>query len=170
MVWLQYCSKSTLCMNTYLRTYDNVIEPLTNMEMWPVSSNIAVAPPEITTLLGRQAKNRKKEVGETKKSRKFSRTGLEMTCSVCHVRGHNKRGYPHRAPSTEAEPTTPSVATDTGSGRGRDKPKKTSSEAITEPPQEKKKKRETQRTISMELQKKEWVVAEKTQLHSKGKE
>ncbi|KAM3337841.1 hypothetical protein P3S68_032166 [Capsicum galapagoense] len=101
------------------------------MEMWPVSSNIAVAPPEITNLPGRPAKNRKKEVGETKKSGKFPRTGLAMTCSVCHVKGHNKRGCPHRAPSTEAEPTAPSVATDTGSGRGRGRPKKTPTEATT---------------------------------------
>ncbi|KAM3361616.1 hypothetical protein P3S68_016470 [Capsicum galapagoense] len=69
------------------------------MEMWPVSSNIAIAPPEITTLPGRPAKSEKKKVGETKKSGKLPRTGLAMTCSVYHVRGHNKKGCPHRAPS-----------------------------------------------------------------------
>ncbi|KAM3339133.1 hypothetical protein P3S68_031219 [Capsicum galapagoense] len=107
------------------------------MEMWPVSSNIAIAPPEIITLPGRPAKNRKKEVGETKKSGKLPRTELEMTCSMCHVRGHNKRGCPHRAPSAKAEPTAPLVATTTGSGRGRGKPKKTPTEATTAAPQEK---------------------------------
>ncbi|KAG5599240.1 hypothetical protein H5410_030610 [Solanum commersonii] len=32
---------------TYLRTYANVLQPVTNMEMWPVSTNPTVAPPEI---------------------------------------------------------------------------------------------------------------------------
>ncbi|PHT59341.1 hypothetical protein CQW23_01704 [Capsicum baccatum] len=98
-----------------------------------VSSNISIAPPEITTLLGRPPKIRRKEVGETKNSGKLPRTGLEMTCSVCHVRGHNKRGCPHRAPS--AEPTTPSVAIATDSGRGRGRPKKTPTEATNAAPQ-----------------------------------
>ncbi|KAF3647881.1 putative F-box protein-like [Capsicum annuum] len=87
------------------------------MKKWPVSLNIVVAPPEITTLPGRLSKNRKKEVGEIKKSGKLPRTRLAMTCSVCHVRGHNKRGCPHRASSTEAEPTAPSVTTATRLGR-----------------------------------------------------
>ncbi|KAM3270066.1 hypothetical protein P3S67_029972 [Capsicum chacoense] len=106
------------------------------MEMWSVSSNIVVAPPEITTLPGRPAKNRKKEVRKTKKSGKLPRTVLAMTCSMCYVRGHNKRGCPHRAPS--AEPTAPAVATATGSGRGRGRPKKTPTEATNVAPQGKK--------------------------------
>ncbi|KAF3670431.1 hypothetical protein FXO37_08560 [Capsicum annuum] len=158
---------------TYLQTYANVVQPLTNMKMWPISPNIVVAPPEITTLPGRPTKNRKKEVGEIKKSEKLPRTGLAMTCSVCYVRGHNKRGCPHRAPS--AEPAAPAVATTTDSGRrrgrpkktpleapnaapqgksndsgrGRGRPKKTSSEAITEPPQVKKERGKLKRTISV---------------------
>ncbi|KAM3303623.1 hypothetical protein P3S67_014653 [Capsicum chacoense] len=103
------------------------------MEMRTVSLNIAVAPPKITTLPGSPAKNRKKEVGETKKSGKLPRTGLAMTCSVCYIRGHNKRGCPRRAPS--AEPTAPAVATATGSGRGRGRPKKTPPEAPNVAPQ-----------------------------------
>ncbi|KAM3202550.1 hypothetical protein P3L10_030174 [Capsicum annuum] len=106
------------------------------MEMQPVSSNIIVAPPEITTLPGSSAKNRKKEVGETKKSGKLPRIGLAMTCSVCYVRGHNKRGCPRRAPS--AQPTAPAVATATGLGRGRGRPKKTPTEATNAAPQGKK--------------------------------
>ncbi|KAM3373914.1 hypothetical protein P3S68_012628 [Capsicum galapagoense] len=107
------------------------------MKIWSVSSNIIVAPPKITTLFGRPAKNRKKKVRETKKSRKLPRTGLAMTCSVCHVRDHNKRGCPYRAPSTEAETIAPSVATTTGSGRERGRPKKTPTEVTTAAPQAK---------------------------------
>ncbi|KAF3664679.1 putative ADP-ribosylation factor GTPase-activating protein AGD14-like [Capsicum annuum] len=106
---------------------------------------------EITTLPGRPAKNKKKEVGKTKKSEKLPRTGLTMTCSLCYIRDHNKRGCPHREPS--AEPTTPAVATATssgrrreaanaapqgkkdGSGRGRGRPKKTPPEAPNATPQ-----------------------------------
>ncbi|WMV49367.1 hypothetical protein MTR67_042752 [Solanum verrucosum] len=32
---------------TYLRTYVNVLQPITNMEMWSISTNPTVAPPEI---------------------------------------------------------------------------------------------------------------------------
>ncbi|WMV49824.1 hypothetical protein MTR67_043209 [Solanum verrucosum] len=81
---------------TYLRTYANVIEPLTNIEMWPVSTNPTISPPEITNIYGRLSKARRKEARETKKSWNLSRTGLAMTCSKCHVRSHNKRGCPQR--------------------------------------------------------------------------
>ncbi|KAM3217226.1 hypothetical protein P3L10_026669 [Capsicum annuum] len=88
--------------------------------MCPVSSNITVAPLEIITRLGRPPKIRRKEAEETKKSGKFSRTGLAMTCSMFHIRGHNKRGCPQSAPS---------VATATSLGKGRSRPKKTPPEA-----------------------------------------
>ncbi|WMV32710.1 hypothetical protein MTR67_026095 [Solanum verrucosum] len=84
------------CRATYMRAYANVLQPVTNMEMWPVSTNPTVAPPEIKSMLGKPGKLRKKEAGESKKSGKLSRTGLAMTCSICNVRGHNKRGCPQR--------------------------------------------------------------------------
>ncbi|XP_016566925.1 uncharacterized protein LOC107865085 [Capsicum annuum] len=102
---------------TYLRTYVNVLEPVTNMKIWPISLNIIVAPPEITSFLGRPSKARRKEAGETMKLEKLPRTRLEMTCNLFHIRGHNKRGRPQSAPS--AEPNAPLVTTPTGSGRGR---------------------------------------------------
>ena len=40
---------------------------------------------------GRPRKLRRKEVGEKKVFGKLSKTGLTMTCSLCHVKGHNKR-------------------------------------------------------------------------------
>ncbi|KAG5612230.1 hypothetical protein H5410_023511 [Solanum commersonii] len=48
---------------TYLRIYANVIEPLTNMEMWLVFTNPTIEPPEITNMPGRPPKARRKEVG-----------------------------------------------------------------------------------------------------------
>ncbi|WMV11418.1 hypothetical protein MTR67_004803 [Solanum verrucosum] len=118
---------------TYLRIYANVIEPLTNMEMWPVSTNPTIEPPEITNMLGRPPKARRKEAGETKKSGKLPRTGLAMTCNICHVRGHNKRGCPQRkgvessTRQSAPSPTASVRAEPTGSGRERGKPKKTPS-------------------------------------------
>ncbi|XP_049389240.1 uncharacterized protein LOC125853564 [Solanum stenotomum] len=64
---------------TYLRTYANVIEPLTNMKMLPVSTNPTIEPSEITNMFGRPPKSRRKEAEETKKSGKLPRTGLAMT-------------------------------------------------------------------------------------------
>ncbi|KAG5619832.1 hypothetical protein H5410_005050 [Solanum commersonii] len=99
---------------TYLRTYANVLQPVTNMEMWHVSTNPTVAPPEIKSMPGRPGKLRKKEAGESKKSGKLPRTGLVMTCSNCNVRGHNKRGCPQRVESsTREEPSN----TDKGNGK-----------------------------------------------------
>ncbi|KAH0638885.1 hypothetical protein KY285_035471 [Solanum tuberosum] len=88
---------------TYLRTYANVLQPVTNMEMWPVFTNPTVAPPEIKSMPNRLGKLRKKEVGESKKSGKLPRTGLAMTCGNCNVRGHNKRGCPQRVESSARE-------------------------------------------------------------------
>ncbi|XP_025888379.1 uncharacterized protein [Solanum lycopersicum] len=42
---------------------------------------------------GRPRKLRRKEVGEKKMSGKLSKTGLTMTCSLCHVKGHNKISF-----------------------------------------------------------------------------
>ena len=39
----------------------------------------------------RPRKLRRKEVGETKVCGKLFKTGLTMTCSLYHVKGHNKR-------------------------------------------------------------------------------
>ncbi|WMV40548.1 hypothetical protein MTR67_033933 [Solanum verrucosum] len=126
---------------TYLRIYANVIEPLTNIEMWPISTNPTIEPSEITNMPGRPPKARRKEVGETKKSGKLPRTGLAMTCSIFHVRGHNKRGCPQRegvessTRQSAPSPTASVRAEPIGSGRGRSKPKKTpSAPSEGEPP------------------------------------
>ncbi|KAH0758546.1 hypothetical protein KY290_022039 [Solanum tuberosum] len=99
------------------------------MEIWSVSTNPTIEPPEITNMPGRPPKARRKEVGETKKSGKLPRTGLAMTCTICHVRGHNKRECPQRKgveSSTRQSAPSPIAsvrAEPTGSGRGRGKPK-----------------------------------------------
>ncbi|WMV59094.1 hypothetical protein MTR67_052479 [Solanum verrucosum] len=105
------------------------------MEIWPVSRNSIVSPPKITNMFGRPSKPRMLEVGETKKFGKLPKTGLVMTCSICHGRDHNKRGDPQRegveSSTTQSAPSpTPCAsvrAEPTDSSRGRGKPKKTPS-------------------------------------------
>ncbi|KAG5575932.1 hypothetical protein H5410_056066 [Solanum commersonii] len=75
----------------YLMTYSHFIQPMNNMPMWPDSRNPLVAPPVIKQMSGRPRKLRRKEAGEAKVSGKLFKTGLTMTCSLCHVKGHTKR-------------------------------------------------------------------------------
>ncbi|XP_015161903.1 uncharacterized protein [Solanum tuberosum] len=130
---------------TYLRTYANVLQPITNMEICPISTNPTVAPPETKSIPGRPSKLRRKEAGETKKPRKLPRTGLAMTCSNCNGRGHNKRGCLQNVQSSAREEpsgsgngrgSTSSSGRERGktscSGRGRGRPKNPSIEG--EPP------------------------------------
>ncbi|WMV43003.1 hypothetical protein MTR67_036388 [Solanum verrucosum] len=77
---------------TYLKVYSHYIQPVTNMKMWPQSANPSVIPPVIKTLPGRPRKCRRKEQNENKTGKKLSKRGVEMTCSLCHAKGHNKRG------------------------------------------------------------------------------
>ncbi|KAH0649460.1 hypothetical protein KY285_034708 [Solanum tuberosum] len=104
---------------------------------------------------GRPPKARRKEAGETKKSGKLPRTGLAMTCSKCHVRGHNKRGCPQRecvessTRQSAPSPTASVRAEPTGSGRGKGKPKKTPSAPSEGEPPLKKGKGRPQKTSSV---------------------
>ena len=56
-----------------------------------IKKNPLVDPPVIKQMSGRHRKLRRKEVGETKVCGKLFKTGLTMTCSLLHVKGHNKR-------------------------------------------------------------------------------
>ncbi|KAH0758271.1 hypothetical protein KY290_021764 [Solanum tuberosum] len=86
LLWYNIESKET-----YLKVYSHYIQPVTNMKMWPLSANPSVIPPVIKTLPGRPRKCRRKEQNENKTG-KLSKRGVEMTCSLCHAKGHNKRG------------------------------------------------------------------------------
>ncbi|XP_060168445.1 uncharacterized protein LOC132599192 [Lycium barbarum] len=98
------------CYNkeTYLKTYANVLQPVTNMEMWLVSTNPTVAPPEIKSMPSRPPKVRTKEAYKNKKSGKLPRTGMTMTCSNSHNRGCNKRGCTKNKGVDSSKAETPS--------------------------------------------------------------
>ncbi|KAH0732253.1 hypothetical protein KY289_003441 [Solanum tuberosum] len=83
--------------------------------------------------LGRPRKLKRKEAGETKVSGKLSKIGLTMTCSLCHVKGHNKRschlrksdGVGSIAGEHRATPTSNvEEPSSSRNGRGRGRPKK----------------------------------------------
>ncbi|XP_060180968.1 uncharacterized protein LOC132610664 [Lycium barbarum] len=68
---------------------------------------------------------------ETKKSGKLPKTGMAMTCSFCHIRGHNKRGCPLKRSDGINIGSSASIAHDQSaanplsSTKGRGRPKKT---------------------------------------------
>ncbi|KAG5599579.1 hypothetical protein H5410_030949 [Solanum commersonii] len=84
-------------------------------------------------MLGRPRKLRRKEASETKVSGKLSKPGLTMTCSLCHVKGHNKRschlrrsdGVGSNVGEQRATPTSNvKELSSSRKGRGRGRPKK----------------------------------------------
>ncbi|KAH0639064.1 hypothetical protein KY285_035650 [Solanum tuberosum] len=64
---------------TYLKIHSHYVQPVTNMEMWPHSTNHYVIPHVIRTLPGRPGKCRRKSRMKTKQEN-------------CPREGHNKRG------------------------------------------------------------------------------
>ncbi|OIT21567.1 hypothetical protein A4A49_35776 [Nicotiana attenuata] len=115
---------------TYMKTYSYFLQPVLGMNMWPESKNPPVIPPTVKKMPGRPNKVRRKEPGENKTG-KLSKGGVEMTCSNCHNKGHNKRGCAKAAGSNTAATPSSSVPTSVGSsklpkqstGRGRGRPK-----------------------------------------------
>ncbi|KAM3302055.1 hypothetical protein P3S67_016557 [Capsicum chacoense] len=77
-------------------------------------------PPPVKKLPGRPEKNRKKEEGETKKKTgKFSKRGIEISCGTCHRKGHNKRRCPTGAPAADTNANSgpsPSAGADPSAG------------------------------------------------------
>lgn len=115
------------CYNkeTYLRTYEYVIQPMNNMNMWPPSINPTVQPPAVKQLPGRPSKARRKEANETKRTGKLSKCGAVMTCSNCHTKGYNRLSYSSNCSNSNCNnfySTTGQIKyNENGRGRGRAK-------------------------------------------------
>ncbi|XP_019240233.1 PREDICTED: uncharacterized protein LOC109220231 [Nicotiana attenuata] len=73
-------------------------------------------------------KKRKREKTKHPKFGKLSRRGMEMTCSLCGVFGHNKRGCPNKKSATRNVAAGNAAAGNatTGNGRGRGRKRGTS--------------------------------------------
>ncbi|XP_056690826.1 uncharacterized protein [Spinacia oleracea] len=88
----------------YLNAYSGSIPPIDGERYWP-RIEYHLDPPPIKIGPGRPRRNRIKDPFENpKKPGHLSRTGIEMTCSVCQVKGHNKRRCPNRESAVVAEP------------------------------------------------------------------
>ncbi|KAL2939767.1 Chromodomain-helicase-DNA-binding protein 3 [Bienertia sinuspersici] len=80
----------------YLKTYSGTIPPLEGERHWP-RVNMPIDPPPIKVGPGKPRKNRVKDPHENpKKQGKLTRHGIEMTCSSCQRKGHNKRSCPNK--------------------------------------------------------------------------
>ncbi|XP_010678151.3 uncharacterized protein LOC104893714 [Beta vulgaris subsp. vulgaris] len=78
--------------SVYLKAYDYLLEPINGAEEWP-SSETLVNAPKLKKVHNRRQVKRRKVAGEVTSSGKLKKTGSVMTCSLCGVQGHNKRGY-----------------------------------------------------------------------------
>lgn len=83
------------CYHTskYLKTYENLIEPVCGPELWEHSYKQPLLEPIVTTQPGRPKKKRNKASDEPTTSGKLkkSRVSVNLKCGSCGESGHNKR-------------------------------------------------------------------------------
>ncbi|KAL2929308.1 Sulfate adenylyltransferase subunit 1, partial [Bienertia sinuspersici] len=88
----------------YLKAYSGSIPPLEGERHWP-RVDMPLDTPSIKIGPGRPRKKRKKDpFDDPKKKGKLSRHGMEMTCSLCKLKGHNKRKCPNTGGSCPNQP------------------------------------------------------------------
>lgn len=103
---------------TYLKIYSGSITPCPGERHWPKIDH-PLNPPPIKVGPGRPRKNRIKDPFEDpKRSGKLTKHGVEMSCSICKSKTHNKRKCPNKDPNIEPAPK-----------RGRGRPRKTGTNA-----------------------------------------
>ncbi|XP_074284446.1 uncharacterized protein LOC141609169 [Silene latifolia] len=104
--------------DTYLRAYNYSIGPCPGERHWP-KVDAPLIPPPIKVGPGRPRKKRRRDPHEDpKRSGKLTKHGIEMTCSICKSKEHNKRTCPKKG--------TYVLEADTGPKRGRGRPRKVS--------------------------------------------
>ncbi|XP_074281764.1 uncharacterized protein LOC141606508 [Silene latifolia] len=91
--------------DVYLKAYSPSIPPCEGERHWP-RIECPLQPPFMKVGPGRPRKNRIKGPHECpKKPGKLTRHGIEMTCSLCQNKGHNKRRCPNRDSSQGPTPS-----------------------------------------------------------------
>lgn len=75
----------------YMKAYEYLLEPLNGPQEWPDSDLVVIAP-ALKKVQHRPQTKRRLQVGEVTKSGKMKKVGTVMTCSLCGIQGHNKRG------------------------------------------------------------------------------
>ncbi|XP_021743971.1 uncharacterized protein LOC110710015 [Chenopodium quinoa] len=89
---------------TYLKIYSASIPPCVGERYWP-KVDLPIDPPPIKIGPGRPRRNRRKTPHEHPKILgKLTRHGVEMSCSVCKSKEHNKRRCPDKDKGTQIPP------------------------------------------------------------------
>ncbi|XP_021719382.1 uncharacterized protein LOC110687063 [Chenopodium quinoa] len=95
---------SSYFKDTYMSVYAGLIPPIQGERHWPKVSQ-CIAPPPIKIGPRRPRKNLIKDPHENpKKSGTMTRTWIEMTFSLCQLKGNNKRKFPNKDNVQPAEP------------------------------------------------------------------
>jgi hypothetical protein len=74
----------------YKKIYDHCLMPMEGMDQWPTDHR-KPQPPAYVKMPGRPRKERRRELGEAKKTTKVSRIGTKIRCSKCKSTRHNSR-------------------------------------------------------------------------------
>ncbi|WOL20174.1 hypothetical protein Cni_G28977 [Canna indica] len=82
--------------DTYLKTYDLMLQPLIGKDTWPEVDGPHVFPPPIKKMPSRPKKKRRRDVHEDETGTRLSRGGLVITCQICFQDDHNRRSCPLR--------------------------------------------------------------------------
>ncbi|XP_021721430.1 uncharacterized protein LOC110688993 [Chenopodium quinoa] len=87
-----------------MTAYAGLIPPLVGESYWP-KVTYQLQPPPIKIGPGRPRKKRVKDPYENPtKPGVLTKNGVEMTCSLCNVKGHNKRKCPEKGKVVPPEP------------------------------------------------------------------
>lgn len=85
-------------VDTYLRCYDNILNPINGIRLWPQLDTLPILPPSwMIPQRGRKQKKRRRQADEDViassqgKSLVTRKGRVSMTCSICNLKGHNKR-------------------------------------------------------------------------------
>lgn len=101
-------------VDTYLSTYNHLMNPINGRDMWPTTDNPILLPPDVQKRVGRPKKARRRgpEEPEPADPTKLGRKGIKMTCKLCNKVGHNRRTCKTRAELTvnNVSPIAPAQA------------------------------------------------------------
>ena len=90
-------------MNAWRSCLAANVHPIPFESLWPVHSPFDLLEPlPAKRLPGRPRKHKNRQVGE---SRLVTTRYATVTCSVCHINGHNMRGCPIKKKNKEKAPT-----------------------------------------------------------------
>ncbi|KAG8496280.1 hypothetical protein CXB51_009528 [Gossypium anomalum] len=77
----------------YMRTYEYALQPIIGPDLWDKTRNAKISPPKFNIMLGRLKKKKvnmvQDESNKTKKTKRLTKMGKTMTCSICKQPGHN---------------------------------------------------------------------------------